>query len=555
MKNPPASPSTSKSDSKEWLLLENGVVHTLDDARPSGRSILMEGDRIAAVFDDPRPQSGLPDSRLRRVDLKGQTVVPAFTDSHIHFADWGVALSRVNLESARGAEETARQVAEYCRNAPVEKGKWVIGLGWSHNQWRDPNLPGNTALLDTLFPNNPVFLESLCGHLVWVNAAALRAAGLAADTHNPPGGEIARDPKTGAITGILKENAIRLVSKAIPPLSPDDRRKALRRATAEAHANGIVAVHAVEPVETFRLYQDAHREGRLDMRVNFYLPVSVLDEMVRAGFRSGLGDARLRIGGVKLFTDGSLGGRTAWMLEPYLEEPRHTGIPVLPVEPLREMVRKANENGLSCAIHAIGDRAVRETLQAYDAAWTAMGEAHPLRPLLRNRIEHFQTVHPDDYRYLKAMPIAACMQPVHLFADWRAADRFFGFERARRCYPCRSLAASGATLAFGSDAPVATVNVPKGLYAGIYRRDLEGNPADGWIAEERVSPMEGLKAYCSAPAEIALEQNDRGRIRPGLRADIAVLDADPLTASPDALRDAKVTATLFDGRWVHGEFE
>jgi len=538
----------------EWLLLEDGNVITLDDAQPKGRSVLIGNGRILAVFDTPRPEIRLSAARMKRFNLGGKTVLPAFTDSHIHFLQLGISLGRANLEPARSPADTTRLLAEFHEDHPVAPGSWVIGQGWSHNQWHDPTLPLDTSLIDAVFPKNPVILHSLCGHLAWLNAEALRVAGLTRDTPDPPGGELARHPETKDLTGILKENAIELAARQIPRPTLSERREALRRAIREAHSHGIVAIHNVESVETFRLFQEARREGWLDMHVAYYLPVDVLDEVVKAGIRSNLGDDRLRVCGVKLFTDGSLGGRTAWMLEPYLEEPKHSGIPTLEVETLRAIVRKANGNGLSCAIHAIGDRAVRETLRACHAAWEALDDQPALRRTLRNRIEHFQTVHPDDFAYLKDMPMAACMQPVHLFADWRAADRFFGPERARWTYPCRSLAAAGACVALGSDAPVATINIAIGLYAAAYRRDLEGNPEGGWIPEECLSMDAALRGYCTAGPAITGDEEDRGRIRPGHRADLAILDTDPFTASPEELRSAAVTDTLFDGRWVHGEF-
>ncbi len=545
-------PPTTTRPAAEWLLLGNAHVITLDDRSPAAGSVLVGDHRIQAVFDSPRPDLTLSTARVRRLDLQGRTVLPAFTDSHIHLMEWGITLGQANLEHARSPEEVARDLAAFHKDKPVRPGEWVVGRGWSHNQWPNPIVPASTELLDGLFPDNPVILHSMCGHLAWANTAALRVAGITANTEESfPGGEITKNPETGEPTGILKEEAISIVDKARGIPSVAARREALQRAIREAHANGIVAVHAVEPLETFQLMEQARLEDQLDLRVAFYLPVAAIDDVVSAGIRSFLGDDRLKIGGLKLFTDGSLGGRTAWMLEPYLEDPPHTGIPILHGAELHSVVLRANRNGLSCAIHAIGDRAVRETLEAYAVAWKEL-EGSSVRPFLRNRIEHFQTVHPDDLRYLRDMPVAACMQPVHLFADWRAADRFFGPERARWTYPCRTLSESGACLALGSDAPVATVSVPTGIYSAVWRRDLEGQPEGGWVPEERISMLDALKAYCSAAPAIVLEENRRGRIEPGLLADLVVLDTDPLTATPEAMLNTQIVATLFDGRWVFG---
>lgn len=533
-----------------WTLLENAEIITLDPSHPSAHSLLMAGNRIVALFDEPHPGLTLPAGTVRCYNLRGRTVVPGFTDSHMHLLEWGIALGRAELSAARSAPEVVALATAHVRQNPVAPGGWIVGQGWAFNQWHDPTLPTSTAMLDEAFPDNPVILYSKCLHLAWANAAALRAAAIDADTPAPPGGEIARDPQTRRPTGILKEDAIYLVDRIIPPLDDAARRKALERAIATAHAFGIVAVHNMEPVETFRILQQANTENALRLRVTFYLPGAVLDDAVRAGIRARLGDERLRVAGVKLFVDGSLGGRTAWMFEPLENEPDNVGIPILHGRELRGVVGKANANGLSCAIHAIGDRAVADALGAYEEAWNALAGS-PVRDGLRNRIEHFQTIRPEELAVLGRVPVAACMQSSHLFFDWEAADRWLG-KRARWTYPLRSLREAGALLALGSDAPVTDVNVLQGMYAAAHRRDLDGRPAGGWYPEECITRAEALEAYCLAGPRISRDEGDRGALSPGKRADLAVLDVNPLTASAEALRDGRALATLFDGQWVHG---
>jgi len=301
--------------------------------------------------------------------------------------------------------------------------------------------------------------------------------------------------------------------------------------------------------------QEARAHGELGLRIAYYLPRSAMDSAIQAGIRSGLGDARLSFQGIKMFVDGSLGGRTAWMLAPLVGEPDNTGIPVTCGEELREAVRKANTNGLSCAIHAIGDRAIRDVVDAYEAAAAALADRPGDRARLRNRIEHCQTVDAADFARIGRLGISACMQPVHLFGDWRAADRFLGPERSMHTYALRSLARAGARLAFGSDAPVETVHIGSGLCAAVWRRDAEGLPKAGWNMEEAVTMDEALRAYCLAGPEITLDENDRGALSPGKRADLAVLGADPYSATPEQLIALRVTATMIDGEWVHGEDE
>lgn len=533
-----------------WTVIHNARIRTLDPQMPRASSILLVDGRIVAVAAEDLRDSIGSLGAVRAIDAGGRTIVPAFTDSHIHFVEWGLALARPDVDAARSPEDVARIARRHVDQHPVPPGRWIVGQGWSHNNWTSPELPTSPRLLDELFPDNPVVLYSKCLHLAWVNSAALRIGGVDRNTPDPAGGEIARNTATGEPTGILKENAEDLVQKYIPACTELDRQEAIQRATRACHAHGIVAVHPLESADTFASFQRAHDASRLRMRVAFYHPVAVLDELLRAGIRMGLGDDRLKTLGVKLFTDGSLGGRTAWMIDPYEGEPENRGIPVMEIDVLQDRVARANAGGLSCAIHAIGDRAIRETLIAYQKSWAALAD-RPERQRLRNRIEHFQTFHPDDLPRLADLPVYATMQPVHLFADWRPADRFLGSKRAALTYACDTLRKAGARIALGSDAPVEHVNVAWGLHATCHRMDLDNKPVYGWHSHEALTVEQALEGYCVVPAEIAGEEHQRGRLRPGMVADLAVLDRDPVEAPRGTLKDMKVLGTMLDGRWVH----
>ncbi len=537
----------------QWTLLKNARIHTLAPGQPAASSLLLCNDRIAAVFGEPEPTLNFPKPSLATVDLHGATVCPGFTDSHLHLIDWGLTLSRVELGAARGIEDMIQILAARKRAEPPAPGAWVFGQGWSHNNWTDPTLPLSPEPLDRLYPENPVVLHSKCFHLAWANSAALRAAGITPETPSPAYGEIARDPRTGALTGILKEDATGLLDRAIGPASAGQLREALRRAARAAHEFGVTAVHNMESPDSFRIAQQARAEGELRLRIAWYLPLRVLDDLVRAGVETTLGDSWLQIAGVKIFTDGSLGGRTCWMFEPFEGEPGNTGIPATHGEELRAAIARANAHGLGCAVHAIGDRAIRETLEAFEQSWNALGES-PQRERASNRIEHCQTVHPEDFARFGRMRVYAAMQASHLFADWRPADRYLG-ERARYTYALRTLARAGARIALGSDAPVETVDVAKGIYAAAYRLDLEGQPRGGWRPEERITAREALEAYCARGAEITGDLAWRGTIEPGKKADLVILPADPLTAAPEELREMRPLATILDGEWVFGSPE
>lgn len=537
----------------------NGNILTMNPSSPRSSHMVVQNNRIwhcsddAAVLGLNYRDPAFAETRrqlaadIEFVDLHGRTILPGLVDSHVHFLWWAQNLIIADLSPARCEEDALDILKRHSRTSrPAE---WIRGFGWSHNTWPGSRLPSRESL-DKLFPNNPVHLSSRCGHLGWVNSAALHAADINDATRDPFGGEIER--KNGSATGILKETAIALVLDRIGDPTEEQRLQALLAGQAIAHGMGITGMQTPEDLSTWNFLQKANSERHLTMRISFWIPVAALDHLVELQVRNGLGDDRLSIGAVKLFSDGSLGGRTALMYDCYEGEPDNFGICVAGREDIRQATLKANRAGLPMAIHAIGDKAVDNVLAAYEAAAEELGfsGAAGSSPPVRNRIEHLQVFHPKDLDRIKKLRPVASMQPVHLCADREPAEKFWG-KRADYAYACRTLREAGCTLAFGSDAPVEPINPFYGLYAATCRRDLEGKSSTAWNSRESIDLQAALEGYTINSAVAAGQTHKHGTLSAGKYADFIVLEEDPFSLTPEALRDTAPVATFSAGEQVH----
>ena len=527
---------------EHFALYENARILTLDKLQPYARAMLVMRGMILSLWEEEHPSlSGL--GAVRRVDCQNLVMLPAFTDSHIHLMDTGFKLEIADLASAHSEDEAVSILLSAYKAPPP--GEWIQGGRWGHNLWKSPVLPTKKSL-DAAFPDNPALLTSKCVHLLWVNSSALKMADINKDTPDPPGGEIQKDPATGEPTGIIKEN-YELICRVIPPVSDRRKRELLKKAAAHLNRFGIVNVHANDSMEVFSLLHEMHETTEFPLNVVIYVPDSSLDDLIRARLRSGFGDDKLRLGGIKSFVDGSLGGRTAWMEEPFEEEPDNTGINVTPPQALLEIIAKADKHGLSAMTHAIGDRAVRTILEIYSQI-----EKSPHSPPFRNRVEHFQILSEKIISRLPGFHGVASVQPIHIFSDWRPADQFWGV-RSRYAYAIRTLRKFGVPLVFGSDSPVEPINPFWGLYAAVQRKDLEGQPDKGWHPEESLTILEALQAYCIEPSIIVGEGSGKGTLSPGKRADFILVDHDPLTEDPEIWKNTRVLATALSGEMAFQE--
>ena len=521
------------------LLLTNGRVLTMAGATTQALAVL--GDRVLATGDD-RDLLHLRGPKTTVLDLGGRLAMPGFTDSHVHLRALGHVLTRVDLSSARTLSAALKLVAARARRTPP--GEWITGGGFDKNRWGD-DFP-DRADLDQAAPENPVALHTRDGHSVWVNSLALQRCGISRETETPEGGVIARDA-TGEPTGILQERATSLIY-ACPDLQgrgAGDRE--LLTGLRSLLRQGVTSVHAMEESETFTGLQQLREAGRLPLRVTLYRPLGSLDDMVASGIRSGFGDEWLRIGGVKMLVDGSLGSQTAWMFQPYehvSQSANSYGVAVLHGEELRAAVRQAAAGGLACAIHAIGDRANAEALDALE-------EVRDAEFALPHRIEHAQLLRPADIPRFARLKVVASMQPCHILGDIDPAERYWG-ARGRWAYPIRSLLRVGASVIFGSDAPVETADPMAGIYAAVRRQTLDGRPENGWRREEEgISRLAALRAYTAWPAKATGEAKLKGALAPGRLADIVVLSENILRVRPHRLFAPRVDLVIVGGQVKH----
>lgn len=518
------------------VLYENAVIHTGDPATPRATAFAARGEWIVAAGDRAALGDAFP--AARRVDLGGAVVFPAFTDSHIHLAAVGLAMRSIDLGGARSLRDAVATVEKAARAAAEEA--WLRGRGWDKNLWPEGRFPRREDL-DPVTGGRPAVFRSKDGHAAWVNSAALARAGIGAATPNPEGGVIVRDPGTGEPTGLLTERAIHAVASLAESASPEMLEQAIGDATRAAHRAGIGAVHVVEDGQVFAAFQRLHARGELGLRVCMAIPEDSLEAAIRVGLRTGFGDSWLRVGGVKIFADGALGPQTASMLEPYEGQPDNRGVVVRTSEQLRDLVGCAASHGIAATVHAIGDRANRWVLDAIEAAWPVTR-----RHALRHRIEHVQVLHPDDLPRLARLGVTASMQPIHCTQDRDIVDRYWG-ERGRYAYAFRSLLRCGTHLAFGSDAPVETLDVLTGIYAAAARKRRAEPARPAWCPEEALTVREAVHAYTEGAAYAAGEERVKGRLAPGHVADFVGVSQDLYAMPPERIPEVRVRFTAIGG--------
>ncbi len=534
------------------LMLYNGTIHTLNPAQPQAQAMAIRGERIVAIGTYGQVLAASVGAPREVLDLRGRTVLPGLTDSHVHITWYGLQRQQVQLAGVRSLAAALELVA--ARTTQLPPDAWIEGGGWNQSEWPDcPDLP-TRAMLDQVSPQHPVFLVRKDGHSAWVNSRALELAKITATTPDPSDGQIVRDA-AGEPTGILLENAQALVRRVIGDPSAGVRLHALQQALIEALSYGITSMHipagprAADGAETLSDLHTLHMQGALPVRCLTYANASELDAMIALGLRSGIGDAWLRIGGLKIFADGSLGSLTADMLKPYVGT-KQRGIAMYPAAALTEMITRANLHGISVAVHAIGDAANRKVLNALAHAAAARESQSALPPLaLPNRIEHVQLLHPDDLPRLAQLGVLASMQPLHATADMLLADQLWG-TRSRFAYALRSVWESGATVLLGSDAPIETLNVWHSIHAAVTRQRIDGSPPGGWYPAQSLTLAQTLQGYCINPARASGEMHQKGMLKVGMLADLAVLPADPFRCAPHELHKLYADLTLVGGRVV-----
>lgn len=533
-------------------LLYNARIYTQDESRSRASAILIARDRVLGIGEKDELRA-IAHGRLQQQDMQGKTILPGLTDAHIHIQQYALGLRKINCETDT-KEECLRRVAEGVKK--TRPGEWILGHGWNQNNWLPSHEGGGVrgeggwplaSDLDAIAPHNPVYLTAKSLHAAWTNTAALNLANITANTPNPKDGKIQRDD-SGRATGILLESAKELVSSIIPEPSLEELAAAIEKAQPVLWKMGLTGIHDFDRRDSFMALQYLHSQGKLKLRVNKNIPLESLDHAHELGLRSGFGDEWLWLGSVKAFMDGALGPRTAAMLQPYLNEPDNLGMLNMDSEELFEHSRRAADVGLGMTVHAIGDRANHEVLNAFEQLRAY--EKEQGLPHLRHRIEHVQVVHASDAPRLARLNVIASMQPIHATSDMLMADRYWG-ERAALSYAWRTQLDHGAVLAFGSDAPVESPNPFWGLHAAVTRRRADGSPsADGWYPAQKLTLPEALSAYTLGAAYAANAEDRLGRLSPGYFADLIVLDKDIFECDPNDLLTIECSATMIGGEWV-----
>ncbi|MBT7597709.1 MAG: amidohydrolase [Gemmatimonadetes bacterium] len=525
----------------EWVLY-NARIYTQSPSQPTATSICIRDGRVLAVGGDELLQHAVPS---HRIDLGGCCVLPGLTDAHMHFEWFSLGLQRIDADQP-SCDQVLALVAQQAQTSP--KGSWIRGHGWNHNAWGAGDLP-TRDLLDRVAPDHPVFLTAKRGHASWANSRALQLADVSASTVDPADGAIVRDA-TGRPTGVFLEGASDLVGSHLPQVTVTDVADAMRVGMTRAHGLGITGVHDMDGIRSLRAWQQLRAEDQLRLRVCKTIPLGHLDEAIGCGLTSGFGDEHLWIGGVKIFTDGALGPQTAWMLAPYENDPSNHGMSLIEPEQLVSAMRRAASARLASFVHAIGDRAIRETLDVVEQL--RRHERAERVTALRHRIEHVQIIDAADISRLASLDVIASMQPIHATSDMYMVDRFWGPQRAPLAYAFRRVADSGATLAFGSDAPVETIAPLPGIHAAVTRRREDGEPGvEGWQPQEKLSVEAAICAYTAGAARAGGVGNRLGRLAPGFLADLVVLEQDPHTAESMEIAQIGVAATMVGGQWVY----
>jgi predicted amidohydrolase YtcJ len=526
------------------LIITNARVWTVDKAHPTAQAVAVFGDRIIAVGSkvDVEVLRGV---ETKVVDAGGKLLIPGFNDAHVHFVGGGLQLDSVQLNDAASPGEFVRRIGEQAKKTP--KGEWIQGGDWDETKWNPSGLP-TKELIDPVTPDNPAFLGRYDGHSALANSTALRLAGITSQTPDPPGGAIVRDAQ-GNPTGDLKDAAMDLVFKVIPPLSHEQRLRAVRRALEYAASLGVTSVQHMDPdYPDIAAYAELLQFGELTTRIYAAPLIDQVDDQVKIGIRHAFGGPSLRIGAVKAFADGSLGSRTAYFFDPFSDEPGNHGLLAEGMQPLslmRDRMMKADAAGLQICTHAIGDQAISTILDLY----TDVVRAHPGMER-RFRIEHAQHMAAKDFARFAQLDVIASVQPYQAIDDGRWAEARIGHDRASRTYAFRTFLNHGVHLAFGTDWDVAPLNPMLTIYGAVTRATLDGKNPNGWFPEQKLTIAEAVEAYTIGSAYAEFQENEKGSITPGKLADMVLLSEDILSLDPAKIRDVKVLKTIVGGKVV-----
>jgi len=515
------------------LVLLNGNFITMNPAQPHAQAVAIKDTKITEVGTNRKIKPWMG-NKTKIIDLRGKTVVPGLIDTHVHMANFGKSLTRIDLRGAKSIKEIQKKVKERAGETP--RGRWILGRGWDQDRLREKRYPTRWDL-DETSPHHPVVLNRVCGHVSVVNTKALRLAGITKETRPPRGGQIDRDPKTSEPTGILRENAMKLVWDRVPEPSEEELINACSLACRKAVEAGLTSVHwfVYEPNE-IRILQKLKAQGKLPLRAYIVTPAELFGCLRDAGLVTGFGDHVTRLGSIKILADGSLGARTAALKKPYNDDTSTKGMIVCGQRELYNLVTEAHKAGFQLAVHAIGDRAIESVLTAFERVLEQTPkEDH------RHRIEHASVLNKRLIQRMRKLGIIASVQPHFVISDFWVVDRV-GRARGRWVYPFKTLIHEGVVSAGGSDCPVEPISPLLGIYAAVARRSFP---------QERVTVDEALRMYTVDAAFASFEEDVKGSIAVGKLADVTVLSGDPRKVAPNKIKDVAIEMTIVGGRIVY----
>jgi predicted amidohydrolase YtcJ len=528
------------------LILTNAAVYTVDKQQPRAEAVAVIGDRIVAV--GSRADIDLwrgPQTKV--IDAGGKLLLPGFNDAHAHFIQGGAQLEQVQLTDAATPEDFTRRIAAQVKKTP--KGEWILGGRWDETKWPNQELP-TKALVDPVTGETPIFVERYDGHESLANSTAMKLAGVDAKTPDVPGGVIVRDA-SGNPTGVFKDAAMPLIYKAIPPMTHEQRLRAARGAMKHAASLGVTSVQHMNPeFADVAAYSELAENGELTTRIYAAPMETGWRDQAKVGIRHAWGSSYLRLGAVKGYADGSLGSRTAYMFEPFTDDPGNRGLlsdEMHPPSAMRDRLMQADTAGLQIRVHAIGDRGISMILDIF----ADIEKEHGYHDQ-RFAIEHAQHMAQKDFERFAKLHVIASMQPYHAIDDGRWAEGRLGHERTRYSYAWRSFLDHGVRLAFGTDWPVAPLDPMLGIYAAVTRATLDGKNPGGWIPEEKITLPEAIEAYTMGAAFAEFQENEKGSIAPGKLADVIIVNDNIFELKPEAIRNVKVKTTIVGGKVVYG---
>ena len=549
-----AAQSTPPAD----LIITNAQIYTVNPQQKWAEAIAIRGDKIVAVGDAAKVDSYRGGS-TKVIDAHQHLLLPGFTDSHIHFLDGSLNLQHLHLQDVKTLNQALALLKDFAKAHPDDA--WLLGRGWDYTIFAPSGMP-DKKYLDAVVPDRPVYIEGFDGHTWWANSKALQLAGITRDTPDPPGGSFVRDPKTGEPTGAVKEDAAdELIERVIPPTPREAKLNAIRAGMKEANRVGLVRVHSasdlvanIGDLQNADLYDELHRAG--EMTVRFYMayraaPPALAADSVKEieAARARYHDEWISAGAVKFFLDGVIESHTAAMLQPYSDDPRQIGSLLWDPDKYKDAVAELDKRGIQIFTHAIGDKAVRLALDAYQHA----AEVNQSKDR-RHRVEHIETVSAQDIPRFGKLGVIASMQPLHSYPNEDTLHIWagnIGPERASRAWAWRSIQQAGGVLAFGSDWPVVTLNPWPGVQTALTRQTSDGEPVGGFLPKQRLSLEDTIRAYTLGAAFAGHREKTEGSLEEGKLADLIILDRDLFKIEPSDIGETQVLLTMVGGKIVY----